>query len=158
MLIRLLGKHEKEITRAELSLKEFHPDFVTRKAYNVPLIGKDCYLRATVCVDMIEHQVDVSRINLSYEKGIFVPNEDYFAADFLNDEWMELVPKGFKPKLQSALSTSESLRPSRLHSRAMSSLDVDNMKIEEQSNDSRTSSRSVQVDKVNEELLTFDRN
>jgi len=78
---------------------------------------------------MIEHQVDVSRINLNYEKGIFVPNEDYFAADFLNDEWMELVPKGFKPKLQHAISTTDSIRHSRLHSRAMSSIDLDPLRI-----------------------------
>lgn len=55
------------------------------------------------------------------------------------------------------MSTSESIRPSRLHSRAMSSVDLDQMKIEENSNDSRTSSRSLQVTQTNQQQLTFER-
>jgi hypothetical protein len=36
----------------------------------------------------------VTRIKLDYQNGIYVPNEDYFAADYLLDEWLPLIPGG----------------------------------------------------------------
>jgi hypothetical protein len=46
----------------------------------------------------------VTRIQLKYLNGVFIPNEDYFAADFLLDEWMELIPKNFEGKKKRNLS------------------------------------------------------
>jgi len=55
--------------------------------------------------------VNVTRINLSYYKGIYIPNEDYFAADFLLDEWIELIPnsQGYLVNMNERLSSPNSL-------------------------------------------------
>eukprot|EP00347_Sterkiella_histriomuscorum_P010413 403376398 len=93
--IRLHGGRNEitELGSATFSLIDFKNELVTRKGFNVPLFGQNCFIKAIACIDMTTHQVNVTRTNLEYYNGIYVPNEDYFASDFLLDEWMPLIPK-----------------------------------------------------------------
>ena len=59
-----------ELGSAKFSMKDFRAEYVTRKAFNVPLVGQDCYLRTVVCMDSTPHMVNVSRITLKYQDGV----------------------------------------------------------------------------------------
>jgi len=50
------------VGQVKLNLKEFTSDLVTRKAYNLPISGDDCYLKATVCIDQTENEVNVKKV------------------------------------------------------------------------------------------------
>jgi hypothetical protein len=104
---RLMDSRDTELGTVNFSLKDFHSPIVTRKAFNLPVIKNDCYLKACVCLDMTEHQINVTRIQLSYLNGVFLPPEDYFAADFLMDEWVELIPKKKKGSKKRRVSSAQ---------------------------------------------------
>jgi hypothetical protein len=76
---------------------------VTRKAINVPIVGQHNFVKAIFCIDSTSHKVNVSKTTLSYYNGIYIPNDDYFASDFLLDEWLPLIPnrKGMYDEISS---------------------------------------------------------
>ena len=51
--IRLLGGAggQVELGKAKLTLADFKSEYVTRKGFNLPIVGKNCFLRAIACID-----------------------------------------------------------------------------------------------------------
>jgi len=48
--------------------------------------------------------------------GVFIPPDDFFAADFIEDEWVELLPDGsqFKKSIISTEEENDRLSPLRM--------------------------------------------
>lgn len=107
-----------ELGSVNFNLKDFKSEHVTRIAFNLPIIGQHNFLKCIACINEYQHMINVTRINLQYYKGLYTPTEDYFASDFLLDEWIPLIPDSHgnrPPELASS-------QPSFLHRKRGSNL------------------------------------
>lgn len=82
---------------AYLNLKQFASGLVDKLDYLVlfssPLL-KLCSLKATIGFTKTQLKTeDLQSAKLEPFEGIYIPQEDFFTADPLPDEWMEVIPK-----------------------------------------------------------------
>src|SRR5690606_32217392 len=99
---------------AYLNLKQFASGLVDKLDYLVlfssPLL-KLCSLKATIGFTKTQLKTeDLQSAKLEPFEGIYIPQEDFFTADPLPDEWMEVIPKlssQLPPDAISRLETRE---------------------------------------------------